>query len=113
MKSSLVAVVVPDPGYLRRQGLIAETGQLTQLSPSTREKIKQQLLKELQAQAKASNLKGYEYVKAIHLETDLNDLNQGFTIENDCLTPTMKLKRPQLLERYRKTIDQLYKQLGE
>jgi long-chain acyl-CoA synthetase len=113
MKNSLVAVVVPDPGYLKRQGLLGESERLSSLRPATCDKIKQHLLKELAAQAKASNLKGYEYVKAIHLETDLNDLNQGFTIENDCLTPTMKLKRPQLIERYRKVIDQLYTQLGE
>ncbi|KAK4530292.1 hypothetical protein CCYA_CCYA04G1149 [Cyanidiococcus yangmingshanensis] len=113
LKNSLVAVVVPDRGHLQRQGLLSENEVLSNLRPATREKIKQYLLKELAVQAKASNLKGYEYLKAIHLETEVNDMNQGFTIENDCLTPTMKLKRPQLTERYRKVIEQLYTQLGE
>ena len=36
------------------------------------------------------------------LARQVNDLGQGFTIVNDCLTPTMKLRRPQLQKRYQK-----------
>ena len=38
---------------------------------------------------------------------------QGFSIENDCLTPTFKLKRPQLLKRYGEQVDAMYVSLGE
>lgn len=32
----------------------------------------------------------------------------GFTVENDCMTPTFKLKRAQLLARYKTQIDAVY-----
>jgi len=38
---------------------------------------------------------------------------QGFTIENDCLTPTFKLKRPQLQKRYQAQINTMYQAIGE
>lgn len=44
----------------------------------------------------------------LRAQNDVNDDFQGFTVENDCLTPTFKLRRPQLLERYREAIDEIY-----
>ena len=35
-------------------------------------------------------------------------MQQGFSPENDCLTPTFKLRRPQLLKRYKEQIDAIY-----
>ena len=49
----------------------------------------------------------------MHLEATTNELGQGFSVENDLLTPTFKVKRPQLLKRYQAQIDQMYVQLGE
>ena len=40
-------------------------------------------------------------------------MDRGFSIDNDCLTPTFKLKRPQLLKKYKAQIDTMYKALGE
>ena len=40
-------------------------------------------------------------------------LDQGFTIENGCLTPTFKLKRPQLLKMFQAEVDAMYASLGE
>ena len=33
--------------------------------------------------------------------------------ENDCLTPTFKLKRPQLLKKYQSEVDAMYVSLGQ
>jgi long-chain acyl-CoA synthetase len=37
-------------------------------------------------------------------------LEEDFTVENGLLTQTMKVRRPQVIERYRKVIDELYKE---
>jgi len=51
-------------------------------------------------------LNSIEQVKAIHLEWEL------FTVENGLLTPTLKAKRPQLRQKYKETIGQLYRQIN-
>jgi len=65
------------------------------------------------AECKAAKLKSFELPKAVHLVSQINDLGQGFTIENDCLTPTFKLKRPQLLKLFSEQVDAMYAGLGE
>jgi len=45
-------------------------------------------------------------IKALHLEAE------PFSAENDLMTPTFKLKRPQLAKRYKKQIDDMYKELN-
>ena len=49
--------------------------------------VKKQLLSQLLAHGKANDLKGFENVRSIHLESS------PFSVENDLLTPTFKLKR--------------------
>ena len=50
-------------------------------------------------------LQGFEAVKAIHLEP------QQFTVEDDLMTPTFKLKRPQLQKKYQSVLNDMYKTL--
>jgi hypothetical protein len=47
-------------------------------------------------------LKGFEMVKDIRLESTL------FSVENDLLTPTFKLKRNVAKQRYQSQIDEMY-----
>jgi long-chain acyl-CoA synthetase len=54
-------------------------------------------------------LKGFEKIRAIHLEKEIDGMRQGFTVENNCLTPTFKLKRPMLKDRYEAEIEAMYK----
>jgi long-chain acyl-CoA synthetase len=60
------------------------------------------VLGELLAAAKADKLKGFERVAAVHLEPE------PFGVEADLMTPTFKLKRPQLKKRYQGQIDAMY-----
>ena len=53
----------------------------------------------------ACALQGFEAVKAIHLEP------QQFTVEDELMTPTFKLKRPQLQKKYQAVLDGMYKAL--
>jgi len=80
---------------------------------ATKPEAKKRILEEIVAEAKAGKLKTFEIPKAVHLEGKTNELGQGFSVENDMLTPTFKVKRPQLLKRYVLQIDQMYAQLGE
>ncbi len=36
---------------------------------------------------------------------------QPFSVDNDLLTPTFKLRRPQLLKRYKAEVDEMYEAL--
>lgn len=47
-------------------------------------------------------VQGFEQVRAIHLDKD------QFAVEKDLLTPTFKLKRPQLLKHYQAHVDAMY-----
>jgi len=66
-------------------------------------KVVAAFLDELNKQAKKADLTGFEKVKAIALT------GEPFTMENDLLTPTFKVKRNIASKRFRETIDNLYK----
>merc|ERR1712059_61718 len=58
-------------------------------------------------------LKGFEKMKGILVEGDLDGQLAGFTEANECTTPTFKLRRPFLLRRYIKGLKDLYGANGE
>ena len=60
------------------------------------------MLAELTATGREGKLKGFEAVRAVFLEPE------PFSVDNDLLTPTFKLKRPQLQKRYQDEIDAMY-----
>ncbi|KAG0634663.1 hypothetical protein HOY80DRAFT_894542 [Tuber brumale] len=61
-------------------------------------------LREMDRVAKKTKMTGYERVRNIHLCID------PFTIENDLLTPTLKLKRPPVAKMYEKELSVLYEE---
>nr|KAJ0196424.1 hypothetical protein LSAT_V11C700381070 [Lactuca sativa] len=69
-------------------------------------KIKEYVLGELTKVGKENKLKGFEFVKAIHLDP------VPFDMECDLLTPTFKKKRPQLLKYYQSIIDNMYQKIN-
>ncbi|KAL6606162.1 hypothetical protein ACP70R_041815 [Stipagrostis hirtigluma subsp. patula] len=103
-ESSLVAVVNPNQQALEhwaeQNGI---TGSFTELCENSR--VKEHILAELTKIAKEKKLKGYEFIKAIHLDP------LPFDIERDLITPTYKKKRPHMLKHYQGVVDALYKGL--
>mmetsp|Transcript_26409 Transcript_26409/g.60074 ORF Transcript_26409/g.60074 Transcript_26409/m.60074 type:complete len:81 (-) Transcript_26409:949-1191(-) len=63
------------------------------------------------ATGRQAKLRGFELPKQIDFETEINQLGQGFTIEGDLITPTLKLRRPNLLKKYQSKIDAMYAQI--
>jgi long-chain acyl-CoA synthetase len=105
LKSSLVAIVVPDEEYLknwaRQQGFTEkEFSQLCQ-----KPEVKKAIMESMTQTGKETQLRGFEVVKDIYVHDKL------FSVENDLLTPTFKLKRPQAKKYFEKQIEELYKNL--
>ncbi|KAJ3255906.1 Long chain acyl-CoA synthetase 7 peroxisomal [Boothiomyces macroporosus] len=123
LQSELVGIVVPDQeysiGYAIQNGLLPSSTVappppavgapphplLVQLCQS--DKFKEAILKDLTAIGKKEKLRGFEFLKAIHVDSE------AFSAENGLLTPTFKLKRPEAANKYRQYIDAMYKKLDE
>ncbi|KAG4084576.1 acetyl-CoA synthetase-like protein [Neocallimastix lanati (nom. inval.)] len=106
LQNALVGIIVPDEKEVRSYALNtlniekAETMPLKDLY--AREDLKEALLKVLDKHCRANDLKGFECLRNIILETE------PFTTENNLLTPVFKLKRNVAIKKYRKAIDQMY-----
>jgi len=70
-----------------------------------RPEFKAFIKKEMDQSAKVGLLRGFEIVRAFHLTAE------PFSQQNDILTPTFKLKRPQAHKKYKKQIDAMYSDL--
>ncbi|KAJ3675659.1 hypothetical protein LUZ60_004701 [Juncus effusus] len=100
-ESFLVGVVVPERKELEDWALINNiSGSFEELCNYP--KARNYVLEELNNTGRKFKLKGFEMLKAIHVEPI------PFSIERDLITPTFKLKRPQLLKYYKEKIDTLY-----
>lgn len=101
-ESCLVAVANPNQDALEHWA--AEngvSGDFTALCENP--KAKEYIIGELTKIGKEKKLKGFELIRAIHLDP------LPFDMERDLLTPTYKKKRPQMLKYYQIIIDGLYK----
>lgn len=107
LQSTLVAAVVPDAGAVLSWDEANGLNTLEQIAESP--EFKEQLLKQLLEVHSKAKFKGYEKIRDIIIEiTDLNELGQGFHVDNNLATPTFKLKRNKLKEKYKPTFDELY-----
>jgi len=68
---------------------------------------------QMKAEAAKAKLKAYETPVEIYLEGDIDEDSAGFNQKNDTMTPTFKIKRPQMLTRYKERIIELYKKINE
>jgi long-chain acyl-CoA synthetase len=95
-----VALIVPDFATLK--GFAAENGLPSELP----DLLKQQRVRELiggELEKWSGDWKGYERVKKFEL------LDEEFTTANDMLTPSLKLKRRNVLKKYGPTLESLYR----
>ena len=65
-------------------------------------KVRQHILESMIQTGREAGLKGFEQVRAITLCDEL------FSVENNLITPTFKLKRPQAKERFQRDIAAMY-----
>ncbi|CAK9222646.1 unnamed protein product [Sphagnum troendelagicum] len=100
-EATLVAVAVPNQPALEKW---AQTngveGDFSQLCKDP--KAKEFILSELGATGKMKKVKGFEVIRGVYLDS------LPFDLERNLVTPTFKLKRPQLLQFYKMEIDALY-----
>ncbi|TMW67687.1 hypothetical protein Poli38472_011307 [Pythium oligandrum] len=105
LQNYLVGVVVPDlegvGEWAKANGHSSDTESLKKLVETSAE-LKDAIVKDMGVVAKKFGLFRFEQVAQLHLTNDT------FTVENNLVTPTFKLKRPQLVERYEKEISAMY-----
>eukprot|EP00850_Spirogloea_muscicola_P001110 SM000004S14980 [mRNA] locus=s4:490198:504514:- [translate_table: standard] len=103
-ESVLVAVAVPNEANLKDWAKTNNVqGDYTAICSNPQ--AKKYVLDELTGAGKKGKLKGFEMIKAVHLEP------QAFDLGPDLLTPTYKKKRPQLLKHYQAVVDAMYADL--
>uniref|UniRef100_A0A2K5S894 Long-chain-fatty-acid--CoA ligase n=1 Tax=Cebus imitator TaxID=2715852 RepID=A0A2K5S894_CEBIM len=101
LKAFLVGIVVPDPevmpSWAQKRGIDGTYADLC-----TSKDLKKAILEDMVRLGKESGLHSFEQVKAIHIHSDM------FSVQNGLLTPTLKAKRPELREYFKKQIEELY-----
>ncbi|KAI8993667.1 hypothetical protein BDB01DRAFT_832453 [Pilobolus umbonatus] len=111
LQSTLVAIVVPEPETLaatvsaKLPALAAKKLTYEQLCKVP--EVNALILSIMTKSGKKAALRGFEFAKAIYLESD------PFSIEKDLLTPTLKVKRPQARKYYETQIAALYEELNK
>jgi long-chain acyl-CoA synthetase len=102
LKSSLVAIVVPDFEVLVPWA--TTHGKSTEPKTLCQDKdVCKMILDDMIVKGKENKLRPFEFVVAITLTEN------AFTVENDLLTPTFKLKRPQTRTAYNAQLEEMYK----
>ncbi|GMH02733.1 hypothetical protein Nepgr_004572 [Nepenthes gracilis] len=102
-ESFLVAVVVPERKALEDWAANHQhTGDFKSLCNYS--KARKYFLDELNNTGQKHKLRGFEMLRGVYLEAI------PFDFERDLVTPTFKLKRPQLLRYYKECIDEMYRE---
>ncbi|KAI6213660.1 AMP-dependent synthetase ligase domain containing protein [Aphelenchoides besseyi] len=102
-ESHLIAIVVPNVNELRN--LILDNDELNHLPMNELlegAEFRRLVLNELRGYGKQNGLTSLEQIRNLHFESE------EFTVENGFLTPTLKMKRKQVADRYKRVIDSLY-----
>lgn len=108
-QSALVAIVIPDEDYVR--SWVESNAPL--LSTSSFQDICKNpvlasaVLNDIRDFSKQNQFQGFEVVRAIRLHPT------PFSVENDLMTPTFKLKRQKIRDIHENTITELYKEINK
>ncbi|XP_074865408.1 long-chain-fatty-acid--CoA ligase 6 [Carettochelys insculpta] len=101
LQAFLVGIVVPDcevmPGWAKKRGF---EGTYTELCKNM--ELTKAIMEDMVRLGKESGLHSFEQVKAIYIHSDL------FSVQNGLLTPTLKAKRRELRDYFKKQIEELY-----
>ncbi|KAJ6547071.1 hypothetical protein B0H19DRAFT_955000 [Mycena capillaripes] len=112
LQSFLVGVIVPDPVQLAGivsalYGKKVAPEDTTALAAACRDpRVNSHIMGMLTQEGKKNALKGFETLKRIHVTID------PFTIEDNTLTPTLKVRRKDAYKKWKAELDALYA-LGE
>ncbi|XP_026551907.1 long-chain-fatty-acid--CoA ligase 6 isoform X4 [Pseudonaja textilis] len=105
LQAFLVGVVVPDaevmPGWAKKRGF---HGTFTDLCNN--EELKHAIMEDMVQLGKESGLHSFEQVKAVSIHSEM------FSVQNGLLTPTLKARRPELREYFKKQIEELYSSIS-
>ncbi|CAG8445278.1 12976_t:CDS:2 [Acaulospora morrowiae] len=107
LQAFLVAVIIPNRNALLQwardyDGLCDYNYEFLCVHPQ----VKKYLLLTLIQFGKDNDLKGFENVKNIHLSSE------QFSLQNDLLTPTLKLKRYRVKTKYQREIEAMYAEVS-
>ncbi|KAG0207909.1 hypothetical protein BGX28_000993 [Mortierella sp. GBA30] len=111
LESTLVSVVIPEPETFlpfanALAGASVQAGDVEGLSKLCKDpKVRNAVLKELEKAGKAGALRGFEFVKRVYLTTD------AFSVDNGMMTPTFKVRRPQVAEYFKEQIKAMYDEI--
>jgi len=105
LQSFLIAIIVPDFGGVKKWAAAnGKDFEAIKADANGNADLKKAILDELNALATGNKFNGLERVKKMYLR------QTEFTIEEDLLTPSMKLKRPVAAKFFKSEIDALYGQ---
>ncbi|XP_061473055.1 long-chain-fatty-acid--CoA ligase 6 isoform X1 [Rhineura floridana] len=105
LQAFLVGIVVPDaeimPAWAKKKGF---DGTFTELCKNV--ELKKAIMEDMVQLGKESGLHSFEQVKAVYVHSEM------FSVQNGLLTPTLKARRPELREYFKKQIEELYSSIS-
>ena len=100
--NNIIAIICPDKGYCA-EALDISVEELVKNEENS--DLKNLILKDLLKLAIEANLNGLEKIKYLIITFE------GFTVNNRCMTPTMKIVRKKVEIRFQTRIDEIYKSI--
>ena len=104
LQNYLIAFIYPSKGELIRllQNKYKEVNEENYKKHLEDEDIKKEIIKDIDSYGRKNDLKGFELPKKIHL------CKEPFSVENQIITPTMKIRRHIAKKFFAKEINKLY-----